>query len=261
MDDRPMPIESFTVERMHVQVYATRGDLGVAAAREVAARMRALLARQERVRMVFAAAASQRELLAELGALAGIAWPRVIAFHMDEYVGLGPDAPQSFARFLREHLFDRVRPGVVHYLDGRGDPAGECERYTRLLSEGPIDIVCAGIGENGHLAFNDPPVADLADPKTVKVVALDRRSREQQVHDGCFGRLEEVPTHALTLTIPALMGGGHISCVVPGPTKAEAVRVALQGPVSTDCPASVLRRHPDSILYLDRESAALLAGQ
>ncbi|NLE76851.1 MAG: glucosamine-6-phosphate deaminase, partial [Chloroflexi bacterium] len=158
MNQRPTPQRTFAVEKLQVEVFATRAHLGAAAADDAAAQMRVLIREQGTVRMVFAAAPSQNEFLAELGRLPGIDWGRVVAFHMDEYVGLGPDAPQSFARFLREHLFQRVRPGQVHYLNGLApDPQAECSRYAALLAQAPIDIVCAGIGENGHLAFNDPP--------------------------------------------------------------------------------------------------------
>jgi len=221
----PKLLQKIKIDQLAVEIYASRGDLGSAAAQAVAERMRILLNQQDQVRMVFAAAPSQNEFLAELGTLPGLDWQRVTALHMDEYVGLGADAPQSFVRFLRDHLFDKVKPGVVHYLNGLAtDLEAECQRYSGLINEAPIDIVCAGIGENGHLAFNDPPYADFDDPKTVKVVKLALRSREQQVHDGCFPRLDAVPTRALTLTIPALMAASHIHCIVPGPTKAEAVR-------------------------------------
>ncbi len=252
------PVERLLADRLQVEIHEDRGNLGMAAAGAMAGRMKALLARQERVRIVFASAPSQNEFLAELGSTPGLDWRRVTAFHMDEYVGLGPEAPQSFSRFLVESLFNRVKPGAFHPLNGLAvDPEGECRRYRALLAEAPIDIVCAGIGENGHLAFNDPPVADFEDPKTVKVVDLTPRSRAQQVHDGCFPNLDAVPRQALSLTVPALMGADRIYCMVPGPTKAEAVRDTLLGPIATACPATAMRCHPDAHLYVDRDSAAL----
>ncbi len=254
-------LEELTIDRLQVRIYADRAALGAAAAQAVAADMRAALQSAARARMIFAAAPSQNEMLAELGALPGIDWPRVTALHMDEYVGLSGDAPQSFARYLREHLFARVRPGAVHYLNGLADPAAECARYAGLLAEGPIDIVCGGIGENGHLAFNDPPDADFEDPLTVKVVRLAQRSREQQVHDGCFPTLAVVPTQALTVTIPVLVGAAHLHICVPGPTKAQAVHDTLLGPISAACPATILRRHPSAVLYVDRDSAALFLAE
>lgn len=247
------------VERLTLEVYANRQDMGVAAGREAAAAIRAVLARQAHCRVVFAAAPSQNEFLAELSVAPDIDWARVTAFHMDEYVGLGADAPQSFVRYLKEHILDAVRPGQVHFLNGLApDPRAECSRYTALLNDAPVDLVFAGIGENGHLAFNDPPDADFHDPKTVKVIALAPRSRQQQVHDGCFERLEAVPTHALTLTIPALLAARQIFCMVPGPTKAEAIRDTLSGPVRQECPATILRQHPATALYTDADSAGLI---
>ncbi|MGQ9780217.1 MAG: glucosamine-6-phosphate deaminase [Bacillota bacterium] len=244
---------------LSVEIHPDRRSLGRAAGEAVVAKIRELLGRQARVRMVFAAAPSQNEFLETLSAAEGIDWKRVTAFHMDEYLGLSADAPQSFRRYLKEHLFDRVHPGEVHLIAGEApSPEEECARYARLLAEAPIDIVCLGIGENGHLAFNDPPVADFADPEMVKVVRLDEACRRQQVHDGCFARLEAVPTHAITLTIPVLFSGGWLYCVVPGPTKREAVKKALTGPISTTCPASILRIHPRARLYLDRDAAAWL---
>ena len=254
----PTLVERIQTDQLITEIYNNRKELGVAAARAMAEQMKVLLARQERVRIVFASAPSQNEFLAKLGSIPGLDWRRVTAFHMDEYVGLSPEAPQSFSRFLVESLFNRVKPGAFHPLNGlAADPEAECLRYTALLQESPVDIVCAGIGENGHLAFNDPPVADFEDPKRVKVVDLTMRSREQQVHDGCFPTLDTVPKQALTLTVPALMMAGAVYCMVPGPTKAEAVRDTLLGPVSTACPATAMRRHSAAHLYVDRDSAAL----
>lgn len=250
------------VDRLEVRVYSDRAAMGRAAADAAGTAFRALLGEQAAVRAVFASAPSQNEFLAALAEEAGIAWGRVAAFHLDEYLGLPGDHPRSFCTYLRERLFQRVGPGATHYLDGLApDPAAECARYAALLAGG-LDLACIGIGENGHLAFNDPPVADFADPVAVKVVDLDLASREQQVHDGCFPRLEEVPRQALTLTLPAILGARRLIAVVPGPTKAAAVRAALVGPIATACPASGLRRHPDATLFLDRASAAeFLSGR
>lgn len=259
-NERPQPVRILQVEQLKVEVYATRADLGVASAYDVAARLRPLIAEQGRVRVVFAAAPSQNEFLAALGAMPGLDWGRMEAFHMDEYIGLPPNAPQSFARFLRERLFERIKPGRVEYIDGTAvDAEAECARYARLLAEHPIDIVCAGIGENGHLAFNDPPVADFNDPKPVKVVAMDEVCRMQQVHDGAFPTLDAVPKTAITLTVPALMSARWLYCMVPGPTKTAAVRRTLLEPISTACPATILRRHSGAVLYVDTAAAAQLA--
>jgi glucosamine-6-phosphate deaminase len=222
--------------------------------------MRGLLGSREQIAMMFASAASQRELLAGL-AYARIDWARVVAYHLDEYIGIPSDSPQNFAEFLRRNLFSQAGPKVFHTLDGNApDLAAECERYSRLLAETPLDIACLGIGENGHLAFNDPSVADFADPVRVKVVEIEDVSRRQQVRDGAFDRLESVPKTALTVTLPSLTAARQVFCVVPTNAKSQAVHDTLLGPIATSCPASILRRHPRAILYLDRESASLLPG-
>lgn len=245
------PILTTTADQLTVQVFACREELGQAAGQSIAQEMRKLLQEQENIRMVFAAAPSQNDMLAALRTEEGIDWARVAAFHMDEYLGLQPEAPQRFGKFLDDKLFSSVQPGIVHYISGQGDPKAECCRYGRLLRESAIDIVCLGIGENGHLAFNDPPVADFGDPYLVKVVELDSLCRQQQVNDGCFGNLEYVPTHAITLTIPALMAGAKLFCVVPGAAKRAAVLNTLRGPITAECPASILRTHPNATLYVD----------
>ncbi|HEX3815067.1 MAG TPA: glucosamine-6-phosphate deaminase [Mycobacteriales bacterium] len=229
--------------------------MGQAAAADIAEELRTRLRRQAEVRMVFAAAPSQDSMLESLAVADGIDWSRVTALHMDEYVGIDTSVPQSFARYLNDRLFDPVRPGRVELIDGSAEPDAEARRYSGLLAEGPVDIVCLGIGENGHIAFNDPQFADFADPLSVKVVDLDTRSRQQQVNDGCFAQLSDVPERAITLTIPALTSGQCLFCVVPGQTKAAAVRSALRDPVSPACPATILREHPACRLYLDPESA------
>jgi glucosamine-6-phosphate deaminase len=185
-----------------------------------------------------------------------VEWDRVNAFHMDEYIGLDPDAPQGFGNFLRERLFSRVRMKETFLLDGNAkDVAAECRRYAALLEEFPADLVVLGIGENTHLAFNDPHVARFDDPALVKVVELDEVSRRQQVNDGCFLSIEDVPTQALTLTIPALMRAPFIFAVVPGRRKAEAVRRTLREEIGERWPSTVLRGHPGAVLFIDQESA------
>ncbi|HIW54600.1 MAG TPA: glucosamine-6-phosphate deaminase [Candidatus Ruthenibacterium merdigallinarum] len=249
----------FTKDALRVQVYATRAEMGRAAARDIEAAIAQVLREKGRCNMIFAAAPSQNEVLAALAASKSIDWPRVHAFHMDEYIGLPAAAPQGFANFLRAALFDKVPLGSVHCIDSTAGAEAEAARYSALLRENPADIVLLGIGENGHLAFNDPHVAQFDDPALVKAVTLDDTCRMQQVHDGCFASLDEVPRTALTLTIPALMAAGQAFCVVPAPTKAQAVRRTLEGPVSPECPATALRRHPHAALYLDADSASLLA--
>ena len=252
-------MRTFVVGHLTVVVERTRSALGAAAARRAAEVILRAQSRGRTVRAVFAAAPSQNEMLDSLVATPGIDWSRVEAFHMDEYLGLPSEAPQLFRRYLHEHLFGRVPMGAVHLIDGQStDTARECARYGALLRAKPIDLVCLGIGENGHLAFNDPPVADFQDPVLVKVVELDEACRRQQVHDGAFASVEEVPPTALTLTIPALLGAEYLSAAVPGPAKAEAVRNTLEGPIATSCPASILRTHPNATLFLDDASASLL---
>ena len=240
-------------DSLEVRQYPDRASLGVAAARGVAA---AIAARGE-ARAVFACAPSQDEFLAALIAQS-VDWAKVTVFHMDEYAGLPEGHPASFRSYLRGHLLAHIAARAVHLIRAEADAAGETARYAALLAERPLDLVCLGIGENGHLAFNDPPVADFADPALVKLVALDDACRRQQVHDGCFRALDDVPTHALTLTIPALFCAREISCVVPGGRKAQAVRDALLGPIAPSCPASILRTHPRAVLHLDEAAASLL---
>lgn len=249
----------FNADLLQVSVYETRGEMGAAAARAVAERIRALAAEKPEVNVVFASAPSQNEFLACLLEDGGLPWGRVNAFHMDEYIGLPPEAPQGFGNFIRQRLWGRVGLKSANYIDGNaGDLQAECERYARLLREFPVDVVCLGIGENGHLAFNDPPVADFNDQALIKTVELDATCRRQQVNDGCFRTLADVPTHALTLTIPALAAGRYLCCVVPGKTKADAVFHTIRDAIGERCPATVLRNHRNARLFADRDSAARL---
>jgi len=251
-------VRAFQAGRLRVRVYANRQEMGAAAAHDAANHISRLLSVQARVSVVFASAPSQKELLEHLVS-ATVEWRRVVAFHMDEYVALPPDAPQRFGSYLHEALFRHVPLQHVHYLNGNApDLQAECNRYADLLKASPVDIVCLGIGENGHIAFNDPGIADFKDPRLVKIVDLDERSRHQQVHDGCFSSLSKVPYQAITLTVPALMAAKALYCVVPGKTKAEAVHDCLVMPISTERPASILRTHPDATLYIDTAAAELL---
>jgi glucosamine-6-phosphate deaminase len=250
-------IQTFPVDKLTVKIYPDRMVMGKTAGQAVASKMSEILKKRKTLSMVFAAAPSQNEFLQELSGIQKIDWNRVVAFHLDEYLGLPGASPQSFGNFLRSRLFERVRPGKVHYLNGMADhPEAECERYARLLKKHPLNIACIGIGENGHIAFNDPPVADFDDPLAVRVVDLDLTSRQQQVNDGCFQELERVPKRAITLTIPAIFAARFIYCIVPAPSKAEAVRKTLKGSISTECPASILRKHEYAILFLDPHSAS-----
>lgn len=246
------------VDQLCVEVRPTRDEMGRVAAAAAARALAETIAANGEARVILASAPSQNELLHHLLA-ASIDWSRVTIFHMDEYVGLGADHPASFRSYQQEYVLSRITPRAFHGIRGEApDAEAECRRYAALLAEAPVDVVCLGIGENGHLAFNDPPVADFADPVLVKVVELDEVCRQQQVNDGCFPTLEAVPRHAITLTIPALLGGRELFCVVPGPRKAAAVRATLRDPIDTACPATILRRHPRARLYLDTASAAEL---
>ncbi|HBP38923.1 MAG TPA: glucosamine-6-phosphate deaminase [Clostridiales bacterium] len=242
-----------------VRSFQNRAEMGRAAAADTAACINRLLQEKEHLSMIFAAAPSQNEFLEALRSDRSIDFRRITAFHMDEYVGLDPQAPQGFGNFLRDRLFSQTNFRQVHYLNGNAaDPQAECFRYAQLLRENPPDIVCLGIGENGHIAFNDPHVADFHDPQAVRCVTLDKVCRTQQVHDGCFASLELVPEQALTLTIPTLINARFHFCIVPGPTKAQAVSNTVAGPIDPSCPASSLRLCENAVLYLDEQSAALL---
>ncbi|WP_119081045.1 glucosamine-6-phosphate deaminase [Chitinophaga alhagiae] len=245
------------VDKLRIHTYETRQVMGAAAAAMAGDRIRQLLQQQEQLNIVFAAAPSQQEFLEALAADKGIEWERINAFHMDEYIGLDAAAPQGFGNFLKDRLFAKVPFRSVHYLNGNAaDPQAECERYAALLRQG-VDMVMMGIGENTHIAFNDPHVADFNDPQLVKVVDLDYACRQQQVNDGCFETFAQVPTHALTLTVPALLKGRYLFCVVPGPNKAAAVKHTLFDSISEKYPSTALRNHPEAVLFTDKDSAAL----
>jgi glucosamine-6-phosphate deaminase len=252
------PIQQWQTDELGVSVFADRADLGAAAAGAAVRVLQGAIERTGRARAILASAPSQAELIAGL-ARAPLDWSRVTLFHMDEYVGVGPEHPNSFRRWLAEHLLAHVGPAAFHGLRGEApDADAECARYTALLREAPIDLVCLGIGENGHIAFNDPHVAEFDDPEWVKVIDPDEACRRQQVHDGWFSEVNAMPRLGLTLTVPALMSPAEVICVVPGSRKAEAIERTLRGRVATSCPASILRRHPRATLYLDADSARLV---
>lgn len=248
-------------DRLAVRVFPDRAVMAAAAADFVAERLRRLLAAPgARPRVIFAAAASQAEFLDALAVAGGIDWSRIEAFHLDEYVGLARDSEQSFGNWLDRRIFLRVRPGRVEKLDPETtDPVAECERYGRLLRDGGIDLALVGIGENGHVAFNDPHVADFDDPLAVKPVEIDETSRAQQVRDGAFEAIADVPRLAMTVTMSTILASRAISAVVPGAAKADAVARTLDGPIETACPASALRRHPDAVLFVDDAAIARAA--
>lgn len=233
--------------------------LGQAAAEATAESILSIAAVQETISIIFATGVSQLETLRALTAMTALPWDRVIGFHMDEYLGISDQHPASFRRYLREKLLDRVQLREFYGVEGDRPDAGRfCEEYAEKLRQHPPALCLLGIGENGHLAFNDPGEADFDDPADVRVVRLDGVCRQQQVNEGWFAGLAEVPQQAMTLTVPALLRVPRLIVSVPGTRKAEIVRRALSAPVSTDCPATILRTHRDAQLFLDRESAAKL---
>lgn len=248
-------IKSFVRDKLTVRVFENSDEMGCEAALFTSGLIRTLLEEKETVNMIFAAAPSQDTLLKYLVKDNSVDWPRINAYHMDEYIGLSAQTPQSFASYLKSHIFDLVPFKSVNLLKGNAeDPEAECERYSRLLEENPADIVCLGIGENAHIAFNDPWVADFEDKKLVKIVPLDPVCRMQQVHDGCFASLSDVPEKALSLTIPALVNARHMVCSVPKKSKKDAVRRTVYDEITADVPASVMRRHNSAVMFCDAES-------
>ena len=246
-------------DALTVHTFDTADAMAQAAAREAHGYLQRVLKEHGAARIIFASAASQVRFLEILTALPELAWSRVTLFHMDEYLGVTDEHSASFGRFLREHVVVKVRPAACHYLRGDAlEPIAECERYGALLGKAPVDLCCLGIGENGHVAFNDPPVANFEDPRTVKLVKLDEACRLQQVGEGAFPSFEAVPQYALTLTVPALCAARRMICVVPDTRKARAVHDALLGPIQVQCPASILRRQAHAVLYLDAAAAARL---
>lgn len=243
------------IDKLQIYTAESRAEMGKISGQDVASLIKVFLQEKEQLNVMFAAAPSQNEVLAELLSDPEIDWSRINAFHMDEYIGLPQDSPQKFGNFLREHIFSKVPFGQVFYIDSNADPEKECRRYEGILCAHPIDICILGVGENGHLAFNDPEVADFSDSRLVKQVELDEKCRQQQVNDGCFSSINQVPKTALTVTIPGLIQAKAMFCVVPTKNKAEAVKNMLTGEVEEICPASILRKKAGAKLYLDPDAA------
>lgn len=252
-----MLIKTINTEKLETFVYETRAQMGKAAAKSAAEAINKVLAKKEFANVIFAAAPSQNETLEEL-LKEQIDFSRINAFHMDEYVGLKNGAEQSFAYFLTEHIFSKAPFNSVNIISTENGAEKACEDYSALLQKFPPDVVLMGIGENGHIAFNDPPVADFNDSAVIKKVELDDVCRMQQVHDGCFPAFDDVPKYALTLTVPTLMSAEYLICTVPAPTKANAVKAMLEGEYGEICPATALRRHENAKMFLDKDSAALV---
>ena len=253
-------MKTLTKDLLTVKIMPTRAEMGCVAAKDIHDKILSLLSEKEEINMIFAAAPSQNDVLQSLIAYDDIEWGRINAYHMDEYIGLATDLKdRSFGTYLTDHIFGKVPFKSINLIDSTAtDSAAECARYSKLLADNPTDIVVMGIGENGHIAFNDPWIAKFDDEEAVKVVPLDEVCRQQQVNDGCFASIDLVPTHAISLTCPTLAAGKALFCIVPAPTKAQAVKRTLEGEINEDCPATILRRHRAAILYLDGDSSALL---
>ncbi len=253
------PAKSFQADALAVRVYGNEDEMAQDVARMAQTYLQEVLAKQGSAAAILATGNSQIRILEALVALGGVEWSKITLFHMDEYLGIDANHKASFRRYMRERVEGRVKPGAFHYIEGNALlPLDECERYTKLLSAQPIDLCCLGIGENGHIAFNDPPVARFDDAHQIKLVKLDEACRQQQVGEGHFPSLEAVPQYAFTLTVPMLCSAKRMLCIAPEKRKSEAVRNALKGPISTDCPASFLRQQSQATLFLDADSASLL---
>ena len=252
-------IRTFDAGKLRVIVAESRNEMGKLSAGHVAELIKKFLAEKNEIRMIFAAAPSQNEFLEELTKDKSIDWSKVTAFHMDEYIGLTSNSSELFSKYLNDHIFSKVNFKKVYLINSQADDhKAECIRYEIILKEAPIDIVCLGIGENGHIAFNDPLVADFNDKSFVKIVELDMKCKAQQVNDGCFKTIDEVPANAYSLTVPALLAGTYLNVVVPDKRKAEAVKNTLYSSISTKCPATILRTHHNAVLYLDKDSASII---
>ena len=252
-------IKEFNADKLKVKKYDTRAEMGRCAAKDAETVISRIIAKKGEINMIFAAAPSQNEMLENLLASDMIDWSRVNALHMDEYIGLAKGDSRTFGSYLYEHIFSKKSFKSVHYVRGyEKDAEAECERDSELLAKFPPDGVCLGIGENGHIAFNDPWVAKFDDEKAVKIVELDGTCRQQQVNDGCFPTINDVPTHAITLTVPTLVSAAYLFCVVPAATKADAVRNTVYGDISEDCPATIMRLHGNAVLYCDADSGKYL---
>jgi glucosamine-6-phosphate deaminase len=244
---------------MKISTSPDKPSLGHAAARDGANLLRAALAANNRANIILATGASQFETLAHLLREPDIAWHKVTVFHLDEYVGLPVTHPASFRKYLWErfHKLLPIPPRAFHYVDAESDPEAECQRISSLIKDNPIDIAFVGIGENGHLAFNDPP-ADFDTETPYLVVDLDDACRRQQLGEGWFPTFDDVPKRAISMSVRQILKSTHIVCSVPDRRKAQAVKGAAQGPITPQVPASILQRHPNTTLYLDPDSASLL---
>ena len=253
----PLPAQTFQVDALSVLVYQSEAEMVRDAARQVGEYLQHCIAQLGAAAVILATGKSQIQFLDTLISLGGVDWSKVTFFHLDEYLGIDAQHPGSFRRYLRERVETRTKPWVFHYIEGDAmQPLDECDRYTKLLQAQPIDLCCLGLGENGHLAFNDPPVASFDDPRQVKLVKLDKVTRQQQVNQNYFPTIEAVPQYAFTLTIPTICSAKKIICLAPEKRKASSVKAMLTGEISTAIPASILRTQPQATLFLDVDSAS-----
>ena len=243
-------------------IYATKDEMGAAAANTAAEAIKHAIREKGQANIILATGESQFQMLEHLVASKGVDWFKVVMFHLDAYIGIGPDHPASFVRYLRERFVEKVKPlrGMYFVKGNAPDPAQECQRLALLIEAHPIDVACVGIGENGHLAFNDPP-ADFETNDPYLVVQLDERCRRQQLGEGWFSTLEDVPKQAISMSIRQIMKSGRMVVTVPDDRKAEAVKNALEGPVTPDCPASILQQHENCSIFLDEPAASMLSAQ
>jgi len=252
-------IRSLRADQLKVESYESTGAMGRAAAESAAESLRALAAQRDTVAVIFATGASQMATLEALTSIPGLPWDKVVGFHMDEYLGIPDDHPASFRRYLRERLTSKVKMREFHGVDGTSaNPEETCRKYADLLRKLNPQLCLLGIGENGHLAFNDPAEANFEDPLDIKIVSLDAECRQQQVNEGWFPNLAAVPQRAITLTIPTLLRVPRLIASVPGERKAHIVRRTLTEEISTRCPATIMRQHPNTTVYLDPASSAEL---
>ncbi len=248
-------------ENLKIKICATNKEMGELAAKEAAEYINDLLSKQSEINIIFAAAPSQDTFLEALQTYS-IDWTKINAYHMDEYIGLSSDAPQGFGNFLNGRIFSKLPFKSINFLSKAGNTPEEiCTNYSELLKNNPPDIVMMGIGENAHIAFNDPEFAFFNDPQKVKIVKLDQKCRNQQLNDGCFAKIDDVPTHAVTLTIPTLTSAKRLFCMVPRATKAEAVKNVYFGEITEAVPATIMRRHLNATMYCDLDSAEFIKNE
>jgi glucosamine-6-phosphate deaminase len=251
--------KSFRVDDLTVQVYDSEAEMSQEAAKVVQQYLQDVVRRQNTARLLLATGNSQIQFLQALIELGGVDWDKITCFHLDEYLGIAANHPASFRYYLRERVEQQIHPQQFHYIEGDTlQPLLECDRYTQLLQTQPIDLCFLGIGDNGHIAFNDPDVADFQDPYMVKLVKLDQHNRQQQVNTGYFPNIINVPQYAFTVTIPLICSARKIICLAPTKRKAKIVQTMLHGDITNNCPASILRQQPQATLFLDIDAAQMI---